>query len=396
MKPPAGKRPRVWFVDVVRLLASFQMVNGHTLDAFLVEEVRHGQAFDRYTFVRGLTSVTFLTVAGIAFHLATLARFDQHRSSKVEVQKRFRRAGLLILIGYLLRFPADAFFGDATEAAAAWDLFFSCGVLQCIGVTLFVLELATVAAKKPYVVVGVSAACALLLLGGAPFVHHLPVDGAWRPFTSYLTNAGGALFPLFPWAGFVFLGVVIGWVTLPHGGATKSRVAIPRLALVGLAIVGAHYALEGLGPIGPADVPLSTTPVFSLLKLSFVLAVVFGLAIVCLPVRRLPKLLRILSAQTLFVYAFHLWLIYGGGLASRFGRTLTLPQGLLASATMVVLTTATTVLWHYRKDVLATVKLSAQRLLSDPTRDMNRESHSSPRAASTLARTRKAPSASSR
>ena len=36
------KRARVWFVDVVRLIASFQMINGHTLDALMVDELRQG------------------------------------------------------------------------------------------------------------------------------------------------------------------------------------------------------------------------------------------------------------------------------------------------------------------------------------------------------------------
>ncbi|MCB9592530.1 MAG: DUF1624 domain-containing protein [Sandaracinaceae bacterium] len=143
------KRARVWFVDVVRLIASFQMINGHTLDALMVDELRQGALYERYTWMRGLVSVAFLTVAGLAFHLATLARFDAHRASKDEVRKRLRRAGILLLLGYFLRFPGEGLFGDGAAATESWNLFFTCGVLQCIGVALFVLEVGTILAKRP-------------------------------------------------------------------------------------------------------------------------------------------------------------------------------------------------------------------------------------------------------
>ena len=56
---------RVLFVDVLRLLALLQMIDGHTLDAVLSESVRTGEGFETYRFVRGLVSVAFLVVAGI-------------------------------------------------------------------------------------------------------------------------------------------------------------------------------------------------------------------------------------------------------------------------------------------------------------------------------------------
>ena len=39
---PSGRPPRVWFVDIVRLCASLQMVNGHTLHAILLPSVTVG------------------------------------------------------------------------------------------------------------------------------------------------------------------------------------------------------------------------------------------------------------------------------------------------------------------------------------------------------------------
>ena len=352
------KRARVWFVDVVRLIASFQMINGHTLDVLMVDELRQGAFFERYTWARGLVSVAFLTVAGLAFHLATLARFDAHRASPAEVRKRFRRAGILLLLGYSLRIPGDALFGDAAAASEAWAYFFTCGVLQCIGVALFLLELATVLARKPRHVAIFAATAAAFFIGVAPFLHHLPVEGTWRPLTGYLTHADGSLFPLFPWAGYMFAGCVLGFVTLPEGGVTPLRVAIPRL--VGAALVTGllWQGLELLGPIGPADAHHATHPAFAVQKLAAVVAIVLGLAVVTAPIRSLPKLLRILSAETLFVYVFHLWVLYAAfpGIAQRFGRTQALGASLAASVAMMALTVAATVAWHRRAELVAMLR----------------------------------------
>jgi len=361
------QRARVWFVDVVRLIASFQMINGHTLDVLMVDELRQGTFFHHYTWARGLVSVAFLTVAGLAFHLATLARFDAHKGSADEVRKRLRRAGILLLLGYFLRFPGAAFGDDPAAAAAAWDLFFDCGVLQCIGVALFVLEVSTILLPEPRHVVWVAAGCALFFIGAAPLFHHLPVEGAWRPITSYLTHAGGSLFPLFPWAGYMFAGCVLGWMTLPQGGRTPTKAAVPRLVGALAVAVLLWQGLDALGPLAAEDVHQATRPAFAMQKLSAVVAIVLLLAVVCAPIRTLPKLLRILSKETLFVYVFHLWVLFNGIFAinQTFGRTQPLSVSLGASAAMMVLTVTATLLWHHRKTILQNIK---RRAVPSPSR----------------------------
>lgn len=351
-------RPRIWFVDVVRLIASFQMINGHTLDVLLMDAVRHGVIFERYTWARGLTSVAFLSVAGIAFHLATLARFEAHRASKDEVKKRFRRAGVLFLLGYFLRFPGAAFGDDPVAAAQAWNDFFEVGVLQAIGVSLFLLELATVIAKRPSQVVWFAGVSGGAIVGLAPFFHHAPLEGALYPFTSYLTHAGGSQFPIFPWSGFMLLGTVVGWLTMPDGGRTATRVAVPRLGLVTGTLVVLYFALDAVGSIGPADAHHSTDPAFSAQRFAAVIAIVTVLGVVCARIRTLPRLLRILSAETLFVYVFHLWVLYASvlGIHERWGRTLPLWQALCASAAMMALTVSATVAWHHRKKILGALR----------------------------------------
>ena len=79
---------RVVFVDVLRLIALAQMVNGHTLHAVLQATERQGEFYQGYLWFRGLVSVAFMLVAGLAFHITTLARFERHRSDPAARRRR--------------------------------------------------------------------------------------------------------------------------------------------------------------------------------------------------------------------------------------------------------------------------------------------------------------------
>ena len=61
----AERQGRVELVDVLKLLALLQMVNGHTLDAVMDDALRRGPIFDRYVYLRGLVSVAFMLCAGL-------------------------------------------------------------------------------------------------------------------------------------------------------------------------------------------------------------------------------------------------------------------------------------------------------------------------------------------
>ncbi|MCB9592531.1 MAG: hypothetical protein H6719_07350 [Sandaracinaceae bacterium] len=151
---------------------------------------------------------------------------------------------------------------------------------------------------------------------------------------------------------------MLGWIVLPEGGVTPSRVAIPRLVGALIVCVVAWQGLELLGTIGPEGTHHATHPAFAVEKLAAVVGIVLVLAIVCAPIRSLPRLMRVISAETLFVYVFHLWVLYAGvlGIEHRWGRSLSLPQALGASVAMMVLTVSATVAWHRRKELFAALR----------------------------------------
>jgi len=346
---PLARPPRVWFVDVVRLLASLQMVNGHTIDAVLLPSIEQGPTFEMYNWGRGLVSVCFLMVAGMAFHLSSLARYEQHRRNPAAIRRRFRRALVVIAGGYFLGFPWAATSPDPAQAELAWTYFFSVGILHNIGAALIVLELLVLASRSAQQVVAATGVLAVLAFALAPVADGMLARGAVHPLLNWISHGGGSPFPLLPWTGNVFAGVVMGWIVLPQGGHTPHRVIWSRLAALAAGVGVVALAAEASPwTLVQATTHPSARPAFVVSNLAAVLVLTLVLSIVCAPMRSMPRVLRILSGETLTIYMFHLIVLFGGSFqfARRIGPTLTLPQALTLAAGMVVLTSGYALAWH--------------------------------------------------
>ncbi len=345
---------RVYFVDVLRILASLQMINGHTLDALLLPAWESGPTFSRYVWFRGLVSVAFLLVAGMAYNLATLQRFEAHKASPDGARKRFRRGLDLILIGYALRIPWAVVYGGPEGAIeSAWYRFLGCGVLQCIGVTLLMLESLTWVSRRPQQVVTASAGLAAAMVVLAPFADGLVPSGVLRGVVNYVSHQGGSPFPVLPWGAFMLIGVVLGAVVLPKGAATPLWQRLLRIGAVFAVSYATFQWLKGVDFPGVTEITTySSKPVAIFDRLSGIMVLVGGLAVLCHPIRRLPAVLAIVSGETLAVYVIHLVLLFHPPfyLAGRIGRSsLELGPALAASMFMILTTTGLTLLWHEQK-----------------------------------------------
>ncbi len=333
-----GRLPlaRLSFVDGLRLVAAVQMIQGHTLDALLAPALRQGPWFSAWTFARGLTSTTFLFTAGLSFALAHAA--GEARGQVAQGRKRrTRRALMLIGLGYLLRAPLGVLFGDAPAAAIA--NFLAVDVLQCIGVSLLVLEGLFVVVQSRRRAALVSGLLGTLCFALAPLGAGLHADMPWSALSNYFTAHDGSLFPLWPAAGFVFWGLTIGESALgsavaPVRGAAAARPGRHLLGWGALALAG-WLALAGFTPALSARV----SPAHALLKLGLV---VLGAALLArlLSGRTLPRALSALASQTLFLYVSHVLVLYAGhvGLAALVGKSQSLGAALGWTAGLLIST----------------------------------------------------------
>lgn len=350
---PTSERKRLHFVDVLRLIALLQMVNGHTLHAVLSPALRHGAVYAGYLWFRGLVSVAFMLVAGVAFYLTTVARPEAH--TPAERQRRVRRALEIIAVGLLLRLPLTAILSDDARAIArALSSLAQVDVLPCIGVSLLVLEGVLALLSVQRAVVWASAALCIASAFAAGWGATLPTALPLGYLTGWLGPQGGSSFPLLPYGGYVFAGVVLGGVSLPLGAATPAARAAARLALAAAALwivskLFEHIPTAWLGARGP----LIHTPAFFMLKLSVVALAAGVLAFATRRLTKLPPSLATLTAETLGVYVFHLFVLYGSpiALARRIGSTLDLPHALGVSVAMVVASFAFGLGWRRLKSL---------------------------------------------
>lgn len=334
------KRPRFLFVDVLRLLALLQMVNGHTLHALLQPEVRQGTVYSGYLWFRGLVSVAFMLAAGLAFYITAVIRPGAF--SARERMRRVRRALEIIAIGFLLRLPLAAILsGDANALRRGLAGLAQVDVLPCIGASLLLLELASCVSARPAWIASICAALTLATAQLTAWGASLPVSFA----SGWLGPQGGSSFPLLPYSGFVFAGVTLGAAVLPLGAATAPRLIAIRLACVS----GVWYALSlALGRSPNTSPPGVHTPSFFALKLAVVALACAALVLALRRVRALPPLCATLTRETLGIYVFHLFVLYGYpiALSQRLGQQLSLLQALSVSAAMIVASAAFGVVWH--------------------------------------------------
>jgi len=331
---------------------SVQMIQGHTIASLLEPEARSGAGYTAWTFARGLTAVGFLLAAGASYWLVS-QREDGAEQVAEGRARRVRRALWLIGIGFLARLPLGLLSGDTEHAHAVLDTFFAVDVLQCIGVSLLMLE-GLRRIRLPLGVLAVTVALPLILL--APVTTGLESERPLRWVLDWVTRRGGSLFPLLPWSGFLLMGVALGPVIQRTRTARGS---------VGVMAIGVLIAMMGRGLVESLPHPEPMTfyawPPFSMLRVGLVLVVTGGLGLVSVRVRSLPTWMRVLAGQTLILYLVHLFLLYAGGigLAHSIGPTLSWTSAIAVAVVLVIVSVVAGLMWPRREVLLAKLRPSA-------------------------------------
>lgn len=321
LQPTAAGRVR--FLDALRLFATFQMLQGHTVAALLAPAYRSSSGYVLWSRARGLTSVCFLFAAGMAFYLTSVRAFAGGRAAGTS-HKRVRRALFLIALGYAMHAPGLA------SSAREW---MQVDVLQCIGVTLLMLE-ATLVASSTH-------ARWLLLVAVAWGVTLFAAALPWRlpdtPLAAYFGTQVGSQFPLLPWSSHAFAGVLCG--ALARGDRER---APQRLAAASLGLLACAPALKlATGSVLLFD---HVTRCACVIGLCAALAWLLNRPEAHHPWS--PALDR-LASESLFIYVFHVVFVYGGqvGLATLVGPRLDPTAAMCAAALVVFASGAAALAW---------------------------------------------------
>lgn len=309
------KKNRIIFIDLMRAFAVIMMVQGHTVDVLLSNDYRNMDSpfFVIWFFMRGMTAPIFLFTAGTVFtYLFRLVDEPFHQNPRA--RKGIKRFLLLVSIGYLLRYPTPSLIIFSGVQEQQWRIFFAVDVLQLIGFGILFLIMSLYIAEKykisDYIVLGAASAFFFLLytvFENINWSEFLPL-----PLAGYFYRGSGSNFPLFPWAGYVLCGGILGSFLARKPMIFKTFAFSRNLGIIGilfLLIATAGNYLETA--IYGKSYLWSTSPNLVILRLGIVFILNAIVSWISLSVDSIPRIIILIGRNTLLIYVVHLVILYG-------------------------------------------------------------------------------------
>uniref|UniRef100_A0A7V3E761 DUF1624 domain-containing protein n=1 Tax=Ignavibacterium album TaxID=591197 RepID=A0A7V3E761_9BACT len=341
------KKHRIIFIDLMRAFAVLQMVQGHTVDALLSPEYRllDYPAYAVWNFMRGMTAPIFMFTSGTVFtYLFRLV--DEQFENNPRVKKGIKRFLLLVFLGYLLRYPTYKIFDFSDVTKQQLDTFFAVDVLQLIGFGLLFLMISAYISEK----LKLGDTITFLLMGlvfiiPSPFfekidwLKYLPA-----PIANYFYAGNGSLFPLFPWAGYVVLGGILGSYLARNPLVFKTNKFSIRLLIIGslLVLLSAIYISFHLGE-SISDYSDSYTYDTIIFRIGFVLILTGIVSYISQSINSIPRIIILIGRNTLLIYVVHLMIIYGSawnpGLFTLWGNSVPVYSTIIIALLMITLMT---------------------------------------------------------
>lgn len=345
---------RIQFLDFIRGFAVIVMVIGHSIDSVLSIEARGTEIFRLYNAVRGFTAPLFLFVAGCAFAVATEKRWESFTIFGAPLMKRVLKMFLLIVIGYALHFPFFSFnkllYHTTPEEYA---LLFQVDVLQCLAVSILLMHALILLLPNVRVFAYALAGLTAVLVLATPIVWMIDFASVFSPaIAPYFNQSQPSLFPLFPYAAFLFSGTLVGHFYLVARREGRERQFIWRMIHAGIGAVFAGVVLDLFSvTLYPPHDFWKTSPNFFLIRIGIVILGTAGFYFV----RQLPGVLERnlvgLGQASLLVYVVHLVCVYGSaandGLAQLIGQTFSYPQAFVIALAVLLAMVGLVHAWNY-------------------------------------------------
>ena len=285
------------------------MVLAHSIDSWTHDADRHGEPFYTLFFIGGVASPLFLFLAGLASAMsaASKSRRDGYHAAGARAARR--RGWEIFGLGLIFRVQAQLLGMGPLQNLLKVDM------LNVMGLSIVAATyLWQAMPHRRTRVIAFSMATAAVTFS-TPLIR----AAAWlTPFPdaieAYLRPAGAlAAFPLFPWAGFLFAGALVGDL-IDHRRTDLTRQSRLQLGVVVVATLGVWLGWRA--SFAPALFPAASfwhdSPTFFFIRLGLCALTVPGAFVVERLVR--PAVLMpvvTLGRSSLFVYWIHVEMVYG-------------------------------------------------------------------------------------
>ena len=278
--PATLKFMRLSYIDWMRGLACVVMFQTHCYDSWLSPEARKSTFFTYSQLGGTLPAPLFLFLAGISFALVVDKLVRKNSTPRQIARQTFVRGAEILGLGLLFRLQ---------EYLVAWgwaprsDLF-RVDILNSIGVSMMLMALVCWAALKlgrgTWLGFGAaSAALAISLLTPPLWTTWQPLWLPW-PLESYINGVHNLgvpqpwLFPIFPWSGFAFAGLSMGFFLASDWARQREAKVFAVTAIAGLCLVqGARWLDAQPWHLYASDDFWHTSPEFFVLRVGLLLMI---------------------------------------------------------------------------------------------------------------------------
>jgi uncharacterized membrane protein len=297
------------YLDWMRGLAVLVMIEAHTLDSWTRLDARDGWLFRWAMIVAGFGAPLFLFLAGITVALSAGSKFRRSGAARAASRAVMRRGLWVCCLAFLFRVQAWILGRGPARTLLKVD------ILNIMGPSIVVAGALWGAFRSPRARGAAFAAVTLAIALLTPIVRITPLlDPLPDPLQAYIRPIRGlSNFWIFPWAGFLFAGGLVG-VLLDEVGAREAEARLhTRLFAGGAALaLGAYGASFLPSPYARSEF-WGSSPAFFLLRtgvITLALAIVYAWNARRTAVARWSPLQQ-LGRSSLFIYWIHVEMVYG-------------------------------------------------------------------------------------
>jgi hypothetical protein len=353
-----GRKQRLVFIDLYRSAVILLMLEGHVMRTLLPTDVQRSAWFQIHEFMHGLSAPAFLFGAGLTFVISTRKRWAAFHHWGPPLARRVRRLLLVFLLGVGLHLPYFSIRKIIMEGTLQDQLrLFQFDVLHCIGVGLLVLHALVFFFRTEVRFYGLVLATIVSVVFLTPVLWDVDLLRFVPPFFAQMVNGNhGSPFPMFPYLGFLFTGVIVSWEFLLARDQRREEAFMVKLFFLGAVVILSGMAFDFIPfSLYPTYNYWFTSPSYFLVR--------NGALMVLLPIfwyvgrtrDQIPRYLTVLGVESLFVYVLHLIVIYGSvlnpvwNLQAVMGTSVGILSSLLILACVILSMLGLAMVWNYVK-----------------------------------------------
>jgi uncharacterized membrane protein len=295
------------YLDWLRGVAVLIMVEAHLFDAWVRLADRSERPYQWAIIIGGFSAPLFLFLAGVAMALAAGSRLRKGLTPAAVAAIARRRGWQILGLAFLFRLQSFIISGGPfPQTLLKVDILNVMGLSMLLAAVVWGLGSRNIWRGAALAIVALIFATMTPLVRSASFVANLPYPIQWY----FKAVAGSGAFTLFPWVGFLLLGVVIGmWLDRTRTDVDERRVII-AMGIAGPAIALLGYLSTYLPAIYSGTTFWTGSPTYFFVRL--------GVLITAVPIAygwnaffRGWSPLREFGVASLFVYWIHVEMVYG-------------------------------------------------------------------------------------